>query len=241
MVSEMTDIPCELPQIKIEDARDNKDIALVDLLPELGVFMASDEAQSIDLYLDEFKPQPLTFNSVFAAYTTAALIILAIAFGVWQEHQLTQLENRKLAAENRYKQLQEQFERSEQSLAQLQESDNSSQLLAQKQAELLALNKIVSQLKRRELQNEIPYSAILQALEALDLKRIWLTEIVVDEGVLSLKGSTTRREQIPRYIEALSMHKPLKRKFAEMHIEQDSQRQNLYHFDLKNGALIYGS
>ncbi|WP_444996349.1 PilN domain-containing protein [Aliikangiella sp. IMCC44359] len=195
--------------------------------------------QSVNFYLEEYRPKPLSFDTRFATLLFIILLILFIASGIIQSTQLTKLKQINQTKKQELATLQEKIISMQKELANRRKVDSIDDLLASKQNSLNSYRKILSQVGNPKQQKHTNYSLILQQLSEQPANSIWLTEIKINQQSLSLQGSSTESTAIPIYIDQLKEAATLKRHFDELKVERDHNNGSLINFSLMNGRLSH--
>lgn len=193
--------------------------------------------QTVNFYLAEYRPKPLSFNSQFAllAVFIALIGMLAIGYGFSQEVVLLEKD---LATKNQQlTELQDNIRSMQKKLSQKKDVTDWQKKLEKQQQELQNYQKLVSLVNFPDAASKITYSQILSALAIQQSQPVWLTKIAIQAGNLSLYGATTKANSIPLYIDELKKSDSLKRHFDELTLDRNSENDQLINFQLLNGKL----
>ena len=200
--------------------------------------------QTINFYLDSYHPKPLSFDSRFALIAITVSFIGFLLFGWIQENQVDDLKQTLAARNQQSKQQLEQLSLINKELGSQSNIKNLQQELIASQKELSSYRKIITTFNMPITQKPIHFSQIMNDLSLHTVDSLWLTKISIQAHNLSLKGSTTKAEAIPVYVNKLKQANSLKRYFDELKIERPednkSSSQHLIKFELLNGRLIQG-
>ncbi len=193
--------------------------------------------QVINFYLESYRPKPLSFNSLFAIFSSLLFLAGMLLIGWGQANEVSELTSR-------LEQRKAQLELQQVQLANITKelkintvvNDLQAQLTA-KQQELKGYRKIVSVVNLPLAFTPVKYSQVLHDLSLQTIDFLWLTKIAIQANSLSLNGSTTNTESIPEYIDKLKQANSLKRYFDELKIERKNVN-DLINFELVNGKLL---
>jgi len=193
--------------------------------------------QSVNFYLQEYRPKPLTFDSRFALLALVATLILFIGFGVFKSSHLTSQNEQLKQKQAELKKLQADQIVIQQQMRIANEKASIDEQIANRQRSLTSYRKILANMQQPGTQEITPYSLILQQLSEQKSRMVWLTQININAQSLSLQGSSTKTDAIPRYVESLKNSDSLKRQFDELKVERDEKDSRFVNFSLTNGRL----
>lgn len=194
--------------------------------------------QSINFYFEEYHPKPLSFDSRFFALVLLLCLIGLVAISWIEQSKLNELK-RDLAAK------QAQSQKLQQEVADIQKKLSvkknfevfKSELAANKQ-ELLSYKKLAAAIETPQKQQSVEYSKIFLHLSKQIIHPVWLTQIQINEDQLTIKGSSTDVQAIPKYVNQLNQVEVLKRYFDELKILRNEDNNRVVDFQLTNGKLI---
>lgn len=193
--------------------------------------------QSVNFYFDEYRPKPLTFDSRFALLAISTTLILFVGFGVFKSsHLASQTEQLKLK-QTQLKKLEADQLVIQQQMRTANKKASLDEQIANRQKSLTRYRKILANMQQPDNYVATPYSLILEQLGEQKSRTVWLTKININSQALSLHGSSTKTEAIPRYVEALKNSDSLKRQFDELKVERDQTDSRFVNFSLTNGRL----
>ncbi|TQV88532.1 PilN domain-containing protein [Aliikangiella coralliicola] len=196
--------------------------------------------QRVNFYFDEYKPKPLSFNSQFALSIFALTFIGLIVIGSILSVEKSDMEKRLAEKQVRFAKLQTEITQLTQKLKQDSEIQALEIELNNSLKMLNQYRKVIGLVKTPQKSQSDIYSQILQELSERKADSIWLTEINIDAQNLSLHGTTTKTDSIPRYVDELKDASSLKRQFDELQITRDGKNNRLINFSLINGKKFDG-
>jgi len=194
--------------------------------------------QSVNFYLDEYRPKPLSFDHRFALFVVGLSLLGMLTIGWIQSQQVDTLAQQINDTKKFQETLQEQIKSIEAKLAQDTEIASLQQTLLVRQDELSRYRKVISLVKSPLDAKRPDYSQIFLQLADQKKQPVWLTRINIQSQDVSLYGATTKVDAIPLYVDDLKSANALKRHFDELKIERDEQNSWLINFELLNGKLI---
>lgn len=195
--------------------------------------------QTVNFYLKEYRPKPLSFDSRMAGLTVAIFIVIIIIYGVNDNNQLLELRKISSVKKSQLEALQEDISLYQKELSVQHNKESTNTQLNNYQNELNSYHKLISIVKNPLEKKSLNYSVVLMQLAALTNQSVWLTKIELDKNQLNLYGSSMHVEEIPIYVDQLKKSGALKRQFDELTLERDDNNFKLTHFSLINGKLIY--
>lgn len=190
--------------------------------------------QKINFYSESLQPKRdlLSMDTVLLAWLVGLMISVVLYVFEWQA--LSSIETIRNQA------LQQQAHQQGQ-LASLQASFSNrgdvtilSKTLNDKRQRRDKLVAVLQQLGLRTQGMEQGVAGIMAGLTELEMKALWLTEISVYQGQLSLVGQTRDPRRVPQLIDKLQQLSALSdRRFARLHLLTDEQT-NLHEFSLQS-------
>jgi hypothetical protein len=167
--------------------------------------------QQVNLYQPVFKKQEKVFSAktlLEAALAVFVAMMLFYAYGRVQVHaiqaEVENLESQRTQRQERLQAVVRQFpapERDPQMVRRLE----------QLRTELASKEAIVEVLGRRDMGNRKGFSGQLEALARQRPKQLWLRKVTIDSGGadIGLEGSAYVAEQVPQFLQALSVEQAL--------------------------------
>ncbi|TQV71996.1 hypothetical protein FLL45_17655 [Aliikangiella marina] len=193
--------------------------------------------QSVNFYLEEYRPKPLSFDSRFALLALVASLIMFIGFGIFKSNHLHSQQQQLSLKQAELKKLESDQLVIQQQMRTNNEKASIDEKIATRQKSLTSFRKILANMSQPGTQVSTPYSQILQQLGEQKSQSVWLTQININSQSLSLQGSSTQTEAIPHYVELLRNSESLKRQFDELKVERDQSDSRYVNFSLTNGRL----
>ena len=156
--------------------------------------------QQINFYSAEFNPVRdfLSLDNMLLIWLTG--LILSVLLYVYESDQLARLEAQRDSAQQQQNRIQSQLGELQASFSRRGDLGNLNELLADRRGHFSTLEAVLRQLDSRSSGMRAGVAGIMDDLTDLNLKKIWLTEISVYQGQLSVMGETTDPKQIPLLI-----------------------------------------
>ena len=163
--------------------------------------------QQINLYQPIFRKQPKVFSALTILQTVLVVfagLLLIYAYGRWQDaklsHTLSELKAQRTAGLNRVQRLGEKYPPRTQSPLLEQQVQR---LVAERGAK----QRILAALSGKTPANTTGFSPFLVGLARQHVNGLWLTDFAIHNGGadVSLAGSALSPEQVPRYLQKLSL------------------------------------
>lgn len=198
--------------------------------------------QTINFYLDSYRPKPLSFDSRFALVTIVVSLIGLLVIGWLQSNEVSDLQQRLVLRKTQSDSQQQQliaFQKELKTHAAIQ--DLQKKLIASRR-ELSSYQKIINMVNLPVTSIPVDFSKILSDLSKQTVDSLWLTKISIQAHNLTLSGATTQAKLIPLYVDQIKQAHSLKRHFDELKIERPNEgtdnNSQLITFELINGRLI---
>lgn len=193
--------------------------------------------QSINFYLEEYRPKPLSFDSKFAALAMGIALVMMVVIGVIETTHVSKLEKQLKEKQVELKQISDQVVKLQKQMAESGQVESIEAKIAARQLSLNSYRKILANMSQPTSQTSTRYSEIMKQLGEQKGASVWLTKIQIAAQNLSLQGSTLETKAIPAYVEELKNSATLKRQFDELTVERDAENDRLVNFSLNNGRL----
>ena len=194
--------------------------------------------QQINLYLPEFQPKKEVLNFAQLGLTALASALLFSAYG-WYLGSQTDFYTAQLAQE---KAMIEPLEVQQAELDKILASrpDESRMDIRIARLELDIANKTLAlqTLKNSDISASSGFSHLISDLAKPKNSRIWFTDIMLNQDILSLKGQTLEPQLITEWIEQSSESKTLMRQFSTISIEENENNKRVYDFELAGGKAV---
>lgn len=193
--------------------------------------------QSINFYLDEYRPKPLTFDSRFSMVVLAIALVMMVIIGMIETSHLNQMKQQLVDKQLELKQVNDQVVALSKQLKDTNQTESVEAQIHSRQLQLNSYRKILANMIQPKIDASTRYSEIMKQLGEQSGNPVWLTKIQITAQNLSLEGSTLQTKAIPAYVEQLKNSPTLKRQFDELKVERDSENDRLVNFSLSNGRL----
>lgn len=175
----------------------------------------------VNLYTPEFHPQPerLSLKQVLAIW-----LLLLVAMSGWG--YLEMQEGHQLSAQRDVQQ--QRVDSSQQSINQLNQAVNSRTLdprlqqLVEAGQEELRVKRLLSQRLQGNNYASGGFSEVFQALATISQQQLWLSQITINDGRMSLLGFTQDSELVPRWVNQFADYPALSQQgFAAMQLYRE--------------------
>jgi len=226
--------------VTISDKALNNDEDLTTLalsIDQLGLIQTKNEKQKqyVDLYLPQYRPQPLEFGFNFAASVAALFFVGFLILGIIENSELFALETKLKQVTKTHDELQASMQALQKKLRKEGKIENLNNAITQKQRELVAVKRLLIRVNNQTTSKPVEYSKILKALSLLKSPSLWLTKINLYPTSINLTGQTTQAQLIPSYINEMSKNRLLSSQFEDLSIERDSKNKRLLNFKMTGG------
>jgi len=223
--------PQTLDEITVEN------IAPVLSLTEIGVVFsqANSQTQSVNFYLNQYKPKPLEFGFKFASSMAAAFMLSFFGFGYIQNQQLAQLNQQLSDNQSELTKIQFIIKKLQKQREKKQSPENIEKRILRKQKELISSKKLLAKVINKKPTKPVSYSSVLSALSQQKINSLWLTKIDLYPETINLTGQTTNPSSIPNYISSMSDNEVLNSEFKEFKIERDENDSRIVNFSMNSG------
>ena len=193
--------------------------------------------QQINLYQAEFKKEKIIVSAVQVAQVSAvvvAVLLLITGGNVWQtsrlQSSLNQTEATRLAS-------QKELEQSKQLYAKKQENPVLVKQVEKLTMELNTKKQVLKVLSGKSFGNTRGFVEHFTGLAKQRIDGMWLTNISIREGGTSLgmKGTATRPEYVPQYLQRLSAESAfVGTEFKTFLLAQSEKKKRWVDFDLQS-------
>ncbi|MDQ7049347.1 MAG: hypothetical protein Q9M92_07290 [Enterobacterales bacterium] len=237
-IEKTLDIPVTPFDLKVALYEDkNGGEPLVLSIDQLGLIQTDNEKnkQYVDLYLPQYRPQPLEFGFNFAASVAALFFIGFLALGILENIEISSLQSKLKEVTKTHNEVQASMLALQKRLQQQGKIKDLNKTIAIKQKELVAVKRLLVRVNSQATAKPVEYSKILKALSLLKSASLWLTKINLYPASISLAGQTTQAKLIPRYISRMSKDPLLSSQFEDLSIERDTEDKRLIRFRMSGG------
>jgi len=197
--------------------------------------------QQVNFYTDEFKPkiELLTLKNMVLAWLAAAVLVLAF-YNLESEKADFAKKNWQMTQKRQVHQ-QKQLQSLQNSFAARGDAVVLGKVLQDMKANLKQRNFVLEQLGLRAEGMRKGVAGLMENLATLTVDGLWLTQINVNQGQLSVSGLTNDPEKIPKLIQNLQTMNSLQdKRFARLEIKSLKDNQNFMEFTLQSENQILG-
>ena len=194
--------------------------------------------QQINFYSAEFKPVKdyLSLDNMLLIWLVG--LVLSVVLYVYESDQLARLDTQRKAAQQQQDRIQSQLGELQASFSQRGDIGNLNEILSDRKGHYSTLAAVLKQLDSRTGGMTAGVAGIMDDLTDLNLKSIWLTEISIAQGQLSVMGETRDPKQIPLLIQQLEAVDGLSdRRFASLEVTLDEDR-DIHVFSLQSVDFV---
>lgn len=198
--------------------------------------------QQVNFYTEEFKPKKelLTLDNMLVVWIAGVVLILAL-YNL--EYNKTQTSKKNLEMTE----AREQHQQSQLNSLQATFSKRGDSLVLEKthqemQVSLSQRNYVIAQLSQRADGMQKGIAGLMENLALITVDGLWLTNISVNQGQLSVSGITNNAEKVPQLIQKLQNISSLKdKRFSRLEIKTMEDNVNLLTFTLQSENQVSGS
>ncbi|MFT5521056.1 MAG: Tfp pilus assembly protein PilN [Enterobacterales bacterium] len=198
--------------------------------------------QQVDFYTEEFKPKKelLTLDNMLVVWIAGIVIVLAL-YNL--EYKKTQISTKNLEMSE----AREQHQKNQLNSLQANFSERGDSLVLEKtfqdmKASLDQRNYVLSQLSQRADGMRNGIAGLMENLALITVDGLWLTNISVNQGQLSVQGITNDAEKVPQLIQKLQEISSLKdKRFSRLEIKTMEDNPRLLTFTLQSENQLAGS
>lgn len=194
--------------------------------------------QQINFYSAEFKQVKdfLSLDNMLLIWLVGAVV--SVLLYVYETDQLARLEAQRNTAQQQQDRIESQLGELQRSFSQRGDIGNLNEILNDRKGHYSTLEAVLNQLDSRTSGMTAGVAGIMDDLTDLELKSIWLTEISISRGQLSVMGETSDPKQIPLLIQQLEAVDSLSdRRFAKLEVVLDTDR-NVHVFSLQSVDFV---
>ena len=190
--------------------------------------------QQLNFYTDSFRPVKdiLSLDNMILIWV-AGLIISMLLY-VYEYDQLSRLQAQRDLAQQQQNRIQSQLGSLQANFSRRGDITNLNERLNNRRGHYNTLEAVLRQLDSRSDGMRAGVAGIMKNLTELDLNSIWLTEISIYQGQLSVVGETLDPKRIPVLIQQLEKLDGLSdRRFSRLEITVDPER-DIHIFSLQS-------
>ncbi|PCJ49053.1 MAG: hypothetical protein COA74_07240 [Gammaproteobacteria bacterium] len=198
--------------------------------------------QQVNFYTEEFKPKKdlLSLDNMLLVWVVGIVMILALYNFEYKRTELAK-HNFELTVAR------EQHQQGQLTALQASFSKRGDSLVLEKtfqsmQANLDQRNYVLTQLSQRADGMRKGVAGLMENLALITVDGIWLTNISVQQGQLSVSGITNDSEKVPQLIQKLQNITSLKdKRFSRLEIKTFEDNQDLLSFTLQSENQVAGA
>ena len=190
--------------------------------------------QQVNFYTEEFRPKKdwLSFR-LMLTYWALATILLGMLYP-YEARKMELAQRNFTMAQQQEEQLLRQLNELQASFSSRGDASELEFILEQKTQSLLQRQQVLSQLGLRTQGMEKGVAGILDDLAKSPIEGLWLSEIGVFEGQLSVTGFTTNADQVPLLVTKLQQLPSLMDKRFSKLVIQEQPETGLMQFSLQS-------
>jgi len=197
--------------------------------------------QQVNFYTDQFKLKKefLTLENMLLIWIAG--IVLVLAFYNLELEKSKVAENNWLMAQKRELHQQNQLQSLQKSFSSRGDAVVLEKTLQDLQSNLQQRNFVLEQLGLRADGMRKGVAGLLESLASIPIDGLWLIDIKVNQGQLSVSGVTTNVENVPQLIQRLQNISSLQdKRFARLEIKTEEEYEGLLKFTLQSENQIAG-
>lgn len=197
--------------------------------------------QQVNFYTDQFKQKKefLTLENMLLIWIAG--IVLVLAFYNLEIEKSKVAKNNWLMAQKREQHQQSQLQSLQKSFSSRGDAVVLEKTLQALQGNLQQRNFVLEQLGLRADGMRKGVAGLLESLASIPIDGLWLTDINVNQGQLSVSGVTTNVEKVPQLIQRLQNISSLQdKRFARLEIKTEEEYEDLLKFTLQSENQIAG-
>lgn len=162
--------------------------------------------QEINLYQDRFKEKKIVLSALqMLILCTLFLVVLGVS-SYWYIDQQSQLEAAVRIQTEDKQRLSRQLEKQKKELDSLLANSQLDQDIAKISTDIAVRKRIINFIDNNQFGSGVGFSDRLRSLAEINVRDVWLTEILISEKKLKLSGSALKAENIPEYFTLFRQH-----------------------------------
>jgi Tfp pilus assembly protein PilN len=198
--------------------------------------------QQVNFYTEEFKPKNelLSLDNMLVVWIIAIVVIFAL-YNL--EYKKNQISKKKLEMSDAREQHQQgQLNSLEATFSQRGDSFVLERTHQEMQLSLSQRNYVIAQLSQRADGMQKGIAGLMENLAMITVDGLWLTNISVNKGQLSVSGITNDSEKVPQLIQKLQNISSLKdKRFSRLEIKTMEDNESLLTFTLQSENQVSAS
>lgn len=195
--------------------------------------------QQVNFYTDQFKPKKdlLTLENMLLIWLAGIVLVLALYNFEYQKAEMA--EKNFLLTQQREQHQQRQLQSLQKSFSARGDALVLEKTLIDMQASLQQRNFVLEQLGLRAGGLKRGVAALMENLATMPIKGLWLTQISINQGQLSVSGLTNEAEKVPQLIQQLQRITSLQdKRFVRLEIKTFEENEALLEFTLQSENQI---
>ncbi len=194
----------------------------------------------INLYTDEFRPQPERVSlrqAVFVWWLVGFMVVAAI---FWQQGRTATVQQQAAEYKQRVTQQQQQLQQLTQAIEQ-RVVDVNLQRRVEQAEELLSMKRLLLQRLQSQAYTNDGFSSFFSALAEIEDQQVWLQHIHIDSGAMALAGRATSSDAVPKWLNQFKHYPALARQqFSGLKLLRDEQLNLHFSLDSSTEAEVGG-
>ena len=193
--------------------------------------------QQVNLYQDELKKVKLNFSALMLTQLSIILLIVFSAAAGFRYLQLQSHQSTLVEKQQKQKIAMAELQKIQAELALRKKDAALAKRILDKSKELSNKQKVVGILSRDEFGNTKGFIEHISGLARQRLEGLWLTQIRIADGGtnVSLHGTTSKSELLPKYLQRLSSEKAfVGTEFQSLVMARQEKKKQWLNFSLQN-------
>ncbi len=193
--------------------------------------------QQVNLYQDELKKVKLNYSALMLMQLSIILLIVFSAAAGFRYFQLQQHQASLVEKQQRQKIAMAELQKIQAELSLRKKDAALTKRIMDKTKELSNKQKVVGILSRDEFGNTKGFIEHVSGLARQRLDGLWLTQIRIAGGGtnISLQGTTSKAELLPKYLQRLSAEKAFAgTEFQSLVMNRQEKKKQWLNFSLQN-------
>lgn len=193
--------------------------------------------QQVNLYQDELKKVKLNYSALMLTQLSVILLIVFSAAAGFRYFQLQQHQSSLVENQQKQKIVMAELQKIQAELSLRKKDAALAKRIVDKTKELSNKQKVVGILSRDEFGNTKGFIEHVSGLARQRVSGLWLTQIRIAEGGtdISLQGTTSKAELLPKYLQRLSAEKAFAgTEFQSLVMARQEKKKQWLNFSLQN-------
>lgn len=193
--------------------------------------------QQVNLYQEELKTVKLNYSALMLTQLSIILLIVFSAAAGFRYFQLQQHQNSLVEKQQKQKVVMAELQKIQAELSLRKKDAALAKRIMDKTKELSNKQKVVGILSRDEFGNTKGFIEHISGFARQRTEGLWLTQILIAGGGtnISLQGTTSKAELLPRYLQRLSAEKVFAgTEFQSLVMTRQEKKKQWLNFSLQN-------